>query len=67
MERSLDMMTVHKWTSVVRTSCNADLCGGDYRLDQKVNEGLVVHGRQNPILHQTNLQTQRSQLSTGDK
>lgn len=55
------------WISVLRRSCEADLCRGDDWLNQKVNERLIVHRWKDPILHQTHLQTQRSQLATASK
>lgn len=45
----------------------ADLCRGDDRLHQKVDEGLIVHRWQDAILHQTHLQTQRSQFAAGSR
>ena len=52
---------------VLNKNGDADLCGGNNRLHQKVNERLIVHWRQDPILHQAHLQTQSSQLPTGNR
>lgn len=51
----------------LQTDCAADLGRGDDWLHQEVNEGLIVHWRQDPILHQAHLQTQRSQLTTNNR
>lgn len=63
---------LHKRTSASTdeadvADCASDLGRGDDRLHQEVDEGLIVHGRQDPVLHQTHLQTQRSQLPANDR